>query len=218
MYLLLRADQRLKHNHEDVLLLAHLQELFPSEKELGLIMSQIIIRLSLTQCQNNWALFFVMVIDFEKMMEWQFWRIKDHLQNEFVHSRHWSHEKWKSTVAKGGGNKKRFQNCTDPSGQEILDLRALQGHSRRNFIDLALQDNVSIPNNFFEYIYHIGCAINLHSIMNSGLIPGGQNLSKRQTVYFTSVDPMNKEHKDPNHIDLEAPRLGMYKQKVENTS
>ena len=37
--------------------------------------------------------------------------------------------------------------------------------------------------------------------MNSGLIPGEQNLSKRQTVFFTSVDPMNKEHRDPNDID-----------------
>ena len=26
-------------------------------------------------------------------------------------------------------------------------------------------------------------------------MPGGQNLSKRQTVFFTSVDPMNKEHR-----------------------
>ena len=33
---------------------------------------------------------------------------------------------------------------------------------------------------------------------------GRQNLSKRQTVFFTSVDPMNKEHRDPNKIDLEA--------------
>ena len=49
--------------------------------------------------------------------------------------------------------------------------------------------------------------------MNSGLIPG-QNLSKRQTVFFTSVDPMNKEHKDPDVIDLDAPRLAWYKQKV----
>ena len=49
--------------------------------------------------------------------------------------------------------------------------------------------------------------------MNSGLIPGGQILSKRQTVFFTSVDPMNKEHRDPNNIDLEAPRLAWYKQK-----
>ena len=54
----------------------------------------------------------------------------------------------------------------------------------------------------------------LHSITNSGFIPGGQNLRKRQTVFFTSVDPMNREHRDPNNIDLEAPRLAWYKQKT----
>ena len=39
MYLILRADQRLKQNHEDVLLLAHLQELYLSVKDLGLILN-----------------------------------------------------------------------------------------------------------------------------------------------------------------------------------
>ena len=116
-------------------------------------------------------------------------------------------------MAGSGGNKKRFQYCNDPSGRDFFYLRALQGHSGRHPIDPSLRDNVLIPNRFFEYIYHIGCAINLHSITNSELIPGGQNLSKRQTVFFTSVDPMNKEHRDPNNFDLEAPRLAWYKQK-----
>ena len=109
----------------------------------------------------------------------EFWRSKDYLRNHVDQSQHWSDEKWKSTMANGGGNKKIFQYCTDPSGQEILYLRALQGHSGRNLIDPSLQDNVLIPIDFFGYICYIGCAINLHSIMNSGLIPGGQNLSKR---------------------------------------
>ena len=61
-------------------------------------------------------------------------------------------------MAGGGGNKKIFQYCADPSGQEILYLRALQGHSGRNPIDPTVQDNVLIPNKFFEYTYHIGCA------------------------------------------------------------
>ena len=143
----------------------------------------------------------------------EFWRLKDYLRNDFENSQYWSDEMWKSKMAGGGGNNKRFQYCTDPSGQEILYLRALQGHSGRNLIGLSLQDNVVIPDNFFQYICHIGCAINLHSIMTSGLIPGGQVLSKRQTVFFTSVDPMNKEHKDPDNIDLKAPRLAWYKQK-----
>ena len=142
----------------------------------------------------------------------EFWRIKDDLQKHFPQCPHWSDDRWKKSMA-GGGNKKRYQYCTDSSGI-ILYLRALQGHSGRNLIDPSLQDNVLIPNDFLEYICHIGCAINLHSITNSGLIPGGQNLSKRQTVFFTSVDPKNKEHKDPDVIDLEAPRLAWYKQKV----
>ena len=58
------------------------------------------------------------------------------------------------------------------------------------------------------------CSISLHSITNSGLIPGGQNLGKeRQRIFFTSVDRMNKEHKDPDEINLNAPRLAWYKQK-----
>ena len=54
----------------------------------------------------------------------EFWRLKDYLRNGFVRSQHWSGEVWKSTMAKGGGTKKRFQYCTDPSGEEILYLRA----------------------------------------------------------------------------------------------
>ena len=57
-------------------------------------------------------------------------------------------------------------------------------------------------------------AINLHSIINSGLIPGGQNLSNRRTVFFLLVDPMDKNHKDPDTIDFEAPRLAQYMHKA----
>ena len=115
----------------------------------------------------------------------------------------------------GRGNKKRVQYCTDSSEQEILHLRAFQGHWGRNPIDPSLQDSVLIPNNFFEYISHIGCAVSLHSITNSGLIAGGQNSSReRQTVFFTAVNSMNKEHRDPHELDLTKPRLASYKQKA----
>ena len=107
----------------------------------------------------------------------------------------------------------KYQYCTDSSGA-ILYLRALEGHLGRNLIDPSLQDNVLIPDGFFKYFYHVACAINLHSIANSGLIPGGQNLSNRQTVFFLSVDPMDKNHKDLDKIDLEAPRLAQYLHKA----
>ena len=71
-------------------------------------------------------------------------------------------------------------------------------------------------NNFFEYIYHIGCAVSFHSITNSGLIAGGQNSSReRQTVFFTAVNPMNKDHRDPQELDVTKPRLASHKQKWE---
>ena len=138
-----------------------------------------------------------------------FWRIKENLQNPFPQSIHWSDDRWKACLAAGGGAKRRFQYCTDDSGT-IVYFRALQGHSGRNLIDPSLQDNVVIPSKFFQYIYHIGCAFNLHSIINSGLILGGQNSSKRQTVFFLLVDPMDKSHKDPDEIDLNVPRHAQY--------
>ena len=122
-----------------------------------------------------------------------------------------SDDVWKNKMAGGGGNNERFQYCTDPSGQEILYLRALQGHSRRKSTDPSLQDNVLIPNNFFEYIYHVGGAVNLHTITSSRLIAGGQNSSRdRQTVFFTAVNPMHKNHQDPKELDLTKPRLASY--------
>ena len=52
------------------------------------------------------------------------------------------------------------------------------------------------------------------SIISSGLIPGGQSLSKRQTVFFLLVDPMDKIHKDPDVIDLSVPRRARYLHKA----
>ena len=51
---------------------------------------------------------------------------------------------------------------------------------------------------------------NLHSITNNGLVPGGQNLSRRQTVFFLPVDPRNESHRDPERIDFSVPRLARY--------
>ena len=111
-------------------------------------------------------------------------------RNISCHCHHWSDDKWQNNMARGRRNKKRYQYCTDSSGV-ILYLRALQGHSGPSLIDPTLQDNVVIPSNFFQYMYHVRCSINLHSIINSGLVPGGQNLSNRQTVFF--LEPRDKK-------------------------
>ena len=140
----------------------------------------------------------------------EFYRIKFYLRNHSSQVQHWSDDRWKACLAAGGGSKRRYQYCSDNSGR-ILYLRTLQGHSENNLIDPTLQDNVVIGSGIFHYIHHIGCAFNLHSIINNGLIPGGQDLSRRQTVFFLPIDPRDKNHKkDPEHIDFSVPRRARY--------
>ena len=112
-----------------------------------------------------------------------FWRMKEKLQIQFQQSIHWSDDRWKACLAAGGGAKIRFQYCTDVSGI-IVYLRAFQGHSGRNLIDPSLLDNVVIQSGFFQHVCHIGCTFNLHSIINSGLIPGGQIQARDKQYSF----------------------------------
>ena len=135
----------------------------------------------------------------------QFWRSKFHLRNQFSQLQHWR----KTCLAAGRGSKRRYQHCSDDSGR-TLHLRALQGHSGHNLIDLMSQDNAVIQRGFFQHIYHIGCAFNLHLIINNGLIIGGQDLSRRQTVFFLPIDPRDKDHEDPAHIDFSVPHRTQY--------
>ena len=206
MYLLLQADQRLKQNQRRST--SAIRERIWTDIEPGTQSS-----LSYPVAKRLKTLLRHAQLAREEDGAIEFWRLKDDLRNDFKNSQYLSDEMWKSKMQGGGSNKKIFQYCTDSSGQEILYLRALQGHSGRNPIDPTLQDNVLIPDNFFEYMYHIGCGISLHSITSSGLMPGGQNSSReRQTVFFTAVNPMKKDHRDPHELDLTKPRLASYKQ------
>ena len=131
----------------------------------------------------------------------------------FLNSVYWSSRTWIDHLQRGGGQKKIFQYCTDSIGEETLYLRAIRGHSGENPMDPSLQDNVLIPDNFFEYIYHVGCYFNLHSIITSRLIGGGKNSSRdRQTVFFTAVNPLATCCQEQKEVDLTKPRFAAYKQ------
>ena len=92
--------------------------------------------------------------------------------------------------------------------EQSCAFRDLQGRSGRSLIDPTLQDNVIILDGFFKYIYHVGCAINLHSIINSGLILEEQKFEQQTDRFFFCLQILwTREHKDPDTIDLEAPRL-----------
>ena len=135
----------------------------------------------------------------------EFCKIKFHLRNHHSQIQNWSDDRWKACLAAGGGFKRRYQYCSDNLGA-IIYLRALQGHSGSNLIDPTLQDNVLIGLGIFPYIYLEGSTFNLYSIIINGLVPGGQNLSRRQTVFFLPIDPRDDNHKDPEHIDVSVPR------------
>ena len=70
----------------------------------------------------------------------------------------------------------------------ILYRRAIQGHSGGKHINLTLLDNVLLPSGCAEYIYHVGSSHDTHSVIQSGLIPGGKDVKKGiHAVFFTAV-------------------------------
>ena len=142
----------------------------------------------------------------------QFYKIKFHLRDDSqIHN--WSDDRWKACLAAGGGSKRRYQYCSDYLGS-IIYLRALQGHSGDSIIDLAMQDHVLIGPGVFPHIYHVGSNFNISSILSNGLIPGGQNLSRRQSVFFLPVDPRDENHQDLENIDYSLPRRARYVQNM----
>ena len=87
-------------------------------------------------------------------------------------------------------------------------IRAIQGHSGGALVDPTLQDNVLLPNDCIEHINHVG----LHSIIQSGLIPGSKSLRKdRHAVFFTAVNPMRVDQHKEVEYDLTNSRITVYK-------
>ena len=122
-----------------------------------------------------------------------YWSVE--MKKDLANAPHWSIDKWISVLARGGGQKKRFQYCVNSNyPPKFLYLRAIQGHSEDNAIDPALPDNVLLPEGFTEYIYHVGNEKELRSIGNHGLIPGRISLKTgRHAVVFTVVNPMDNQ-------------------------
>ena len=58
-------------------------------------------------------------------------------------------------------------------------ISELFNYSGRNPIDPSLQDNVLIPDNFFDYIYHIGCVISLFTLHHKIRIESGRTKFKQ---------------------------------------
>ena len=142
MQVILQADQRPKQNHKDENLPSHPQEHFLLGQEFGPMLNQE--KYSIFDYEVSKKLIRLLRhgnLPRQDDGAFEFWRMKDNLQKHFPYCPHWSDDRWKKSIAGGGGNNKRYQYCTDSSGI-ILYLRDLQGHSGRNLIDPSLQDNV----------------------------------------------------------------------------
>ena len=114
----------------------------------------------------------------------RFDKIMDEFKAKFDGTSRWPVNAWITFLAKGGGPKKRFQYCLNPnSSKHFLYYRAIQGHSGGNVVDPAMQDNILLPDDFTEYIHHIGYVSEMYSITRSGLIPGGRSLKRNRRVF-----------------------------------
>ena len=135
MQKILHADQRQKQNHKEENLPALHRESFPLKEGIELISNQ---GITLSAYEVSKKVIHLLrhsqQVQREEDGAVHFWRSKENLQSQFPQSIHWSDNRWKACLAGGGGNKRRFQYCTDASGT-IVYFRALQGHSGRNLID-----------------------------------------------------------------------------------
>ena len=94
--------------------------------------------------------------------------------------------------------------------EKFFHLRALQGHSGRNLVDPSLQDNCCFSGRFLQvHLARRMCnQFTLHH--QFGIATWRSKFEHKTDSIFLLVDPMDKEHKDPETIDLEAPRLAQH--------
>ena len=151
MYLLLRADQRLKQNHEDISASSSTRtvpigERSWTEKEAedySSIDYLVFKQLSTLLRHGNFLR--------EDDGAIEFWRLKEYLWNHFEQSQHWCDEKWKSTMARSGGNKKKSILYSSTRTRNSVSLSTSRSFRTQSYWSL-LVDKVFIPDNFFEHI------------------------------------------------------------------
>ena len=81
---------------------------------------------------RRWTIFFdTETLQMEEYGAIEFYNIKFYLRNHHSQIQHWSDDRWKASLAAGGGSNRRYQYCSDNLGTSIY-LRALQGRSGNN--------------------------------------------------------------------------------------
>ena len=128
----------------------------------------------------------------------EFCRAKDNLHDHKKFCHHCFDKKWKSAMEE------------EDTKKDFCIVLIHEEQSRTSEFFKVIQDAILLISFITRqclYMCHVGCVFNLRSIIISGLIPWGQSLNKRQTVFFLLMDPMDKIHKEFDTIDLNAPRF-----------
>ena len=123
----------------------------------------------------------------------------------------WSDDRWLACVAAGGGSKRRYQYCSDYLGS-IIYLRALQGHSGGNLIDLTLQDHVLIETLNFFLTFIMWEAISIFIQLSAMDDTWRPEFEQKTICVLLPVDPRDEDHQDPENIDYSVPRHARYLQ------
>ena len=138
--------------------------------------------------------------------------LKKNPQSQFPHSPHWSDGRWKVCLA-GGGDKKRFQYCTDASGT-IVYFRALQGHSRRNLIEFFITGECDNSEQLLPEHLPCGMCCQFTFYHQFGINTWRSKFEQKTVGILSACYPMDKSHKDPDVIDLSVPRHAQYLHKA----
>ena len=114
-----------------------------------------------------------------------------------------------------GRHKTRFEICFY-ADDELMYIRAIQGHSGGMVIQPELMNYVLIPClipcTWKQFIYHMGRARDRYSIAEAGLVAGGKgNTEGRQTIFFTLLDPYHSDASEAeSSTDFSKPRKVHY--------
>ena len=96
--------------------------------------------------------------------------------------------------------------------EQFWYFRALQGHSGRSLIDPILQDKCCYSERLLTVLLSCRMCNQFTFHHQFGIDTWRSKATDR--VFFLLVDPMDKNHKDPHTIDLNAPRHAQYVHKA----
>ena len=119
---------------------------------------------------------------------------------------------WKGKMAGGGRNKKRIQYCTDSSGQQILSPSSSRSFRTQSHWSFTTRQCANSGHFLQVHLSYWMCnQFTLHQQFRN--VTGRTKFGQGKTDSIVhACKSYEQEHKDPETVDLKAPRLARYLQ------